>query len=73
MRIICSTATELGLTVGKRIINKGIYIFGKVPHSNLQIMLCLKSWSFLCIYRKLNQGLPCASICSGNDLPAFCV
>lgn len=49
MGIICSTAIELGLRVGKRICNKGIYIFGKVPCSELQIMLCLKSWSFLCI------------------------
>lgn len=58
MGIICSTAIELGLTVGKRICNKGIYIFGKVARSELPIMLCLKSWSFLCIYRKLNLEFP---------------
>lgn len=43
-----STATELAPRGGKRIWNKGIYLYGKVPHSALQ-MFCFKSWS--CIYR----------------------
>lgn len=73
MGITCSTAIELDLTVGKKICSKGIYVFGKGHCSELQGMLCFRSWSFICVYRELNQAFPYGSVCSGNDVPAYCV
>lgn len=53
MRVVCSGAIALVFKADNKICNNGV--FGGVSVSELQLMLCLKSWSFSCICRKLNR------------------